>query len=253
MEALRCLLKEQGYPVGRSVSDEAQQPPPCRGLVAAGSRLQGHHDVAAQALDGAALAGRPSGAEDRLGRRGRLPPAAGAQRGRHTPRLAVTGVFDATTDAAVRTWQQQAGLPVTGVVAPRRLETAAEPGGDRTACSPLPPRVGASQSDGLAPPGTGDSRRLGPACESSGASGRRGGVEQAGEEAEPVGAGTGEVLDGVLGVRHQADDVAALVGDAGDVALGAVGVADSIAPPPGPPPRAGRGWSRRRRTRPRRS
>ena len=34
-----------------------------------------------------------------------------------TPRLAVTGVFDATTDAAVRTWQQQVGLPVTGVIA----------------------------------------------------------------------------------------------------------------------------------------
>ncbi len=83
MEALRCLLKEQGYPVGRSVSAKRNQPPPGRGLVAAGARLQGHHDVAAQALDGPARAGRPPGAEDRLGRRGRLSPAAGAQRGRH--------------------------------------------------------------------------------------------------------------------------------------------------------------------------
>ena len=50
-----------------------------------------------------------------------------------------------------------------------------------------------------------------------------------GEEAEPVGAGTGEVLDRVLGVRHQADDVAALVGDAGDVTQRAVGVVVEVA------------------------
>jgi peptidoglycan hydrolase-like protein with peptidoglycan-binding domain len=34
-----------------------------------------------------------------------------------TARLAITGVFDATTDAAVRAWQQQVGVPVTGVIA----------------------------------------------------------------------------------------------------------------------------------------
>ena len=34
-----------------------------------------------------------------------------------TPRLAVTGVYDAATDAAVRAWQQKNDLPVTGVVA----------------------------------------------------------------------------------------------------------------------------------------
>ena len=45
------------------------------------------------------------------------------------------------------------------------------------------------------------------------------------EEAEAVGAGAGERVDGVLGVRHQADDVAGRVGDAGDVAVAAVRVA----------------------------
>ena len=43
---------------------------------------------------------------------------------------------------------------------------------------------------------------------------------------ETVGAaGADERLDGVLRVRHEADDVAGLVGDAGDVAERAVGVA----------------------------
>ncbi len=49
------------------------------------------------------------------------------------------------------------------------------------------------------------------------------------KNAEPVRAGTGEVLDGVLGVGHQPDDVAALVGDAGDVAVRAVGVVVEVA------------------------
>src|SRR6478752_253836 len=52
---------------------------------------------------------------------------------------------------------------------------------------------------------------------------------EGGEEAEPVGAGTGEVLDRVLGVGHQADDVAALVGDPGDVTERAVGVVSEVA------------------------
>ena len=49
------------------------------------------------------------------------------------------------------------------------------------------------------------------------------------EEAEAVGARPGQRLDGVLGVRHQPDDVAGRVGDAGDVAVGAVGVAAEVA------------------------
>src|SRR3954454_2410024 len=50
-----------------------------------------------------------------------------------------------------------------------------------------------------------------------------------GEEAEPVGAGTAEVLDGVLGVRHQPHHVAALVGDPGDATERAVGVVAEVA------------------------
>ena len=45
----------------------------------------------------------------------------------------------------------------------------------------------------------------------------------------PSAVGPVALLDGVLGVRHQADDVAALVGDAGDVAVGAVGVVAEVA------------------------
>src|SRR5918994_6243836 len=65
--------------------------------------------------------------------------------------------------------------------------------------------------------------RGGRARNRSGWSREHGGGE-AGEETEPVGAGTGELLDGVLGVGHQADHVAALVGDAGDVVERAVGI-----------------------------
>ena len=49
------------------------------------------------------------------------------------------------------------------------------------------------------------------------------------EEAEAVGARAGEVLDRVLGVRHEPDDPAVLAGDAGDVAARAVGVAVGVA------------------------
>ena len=45
-----------------------------------------------------------------------------------------------------------------------------------------------------------------------------------GEEAQAVGAGAGEGLHRVLRMRHEAHDVAGLVADAGDVALGAVRV-----------------------------
>src|SRR6266536_1726852 len=38
------------------------------------------------------------------------------------------------------------------------------------------------------------------------------------EKGDPVGAGAGERLDGVLGMRHQADDIAGGIGDSGDVA-----------------------------------
>src|SRR4051812_13989759 len=68
-----------------------------------------------------------------------------------------------------------------------------------------------------------------PAAPSRGArsraeSGSRRGGDHRREEAEAVGAWAGQRVDGVLGVRHQADDVAALVRDAGDVGCGAVRV-----------------------------
>src|SRR4051794_18480473 len=44
------------------------------------------------------------------------------------------------------------------------------------------------------------------------------------EQPQPVGAAAGEDVHRVLGVRHQAHDVALLVDDAGDVVLGAVEV-----------------------------
>src|SRR4029079_19230457 len=54
-------------------------------------------------------------------------------------------------------------------------------------------------------------------------------AQHRGEEAEPVGAGAAEVLDGVLGVRHENDHVAALVGGPGDARERAVGVVAEVA------------------------
>src|SRR4051794_24077697 len=89
-----------------------------------------------------------------------------------------------------------------------------------TAIAP-PSEPGALQE--IKTPPTPERLRAGPA----GLLGRQqaGGTE-GGEEAEPVGAGAAEVLDGVLGVGHQADHVACVVGDTGDGPLRAVGVAD---------------------------
>ncbi len=54
-------------------------------------------------------------------------------------------------------------------------------------------------------------------------------LEDRGEEAEPVGRRAGQRLDRVLGMRHDADDVAGLVADRRDVARRAVGVAVDVA------------------------
>src|SRR6478752_2986160 len=62
-------------------------------------------------------------------------------------------------------------------------------------------------------------------CRSCGRCALEGLLDDRGEEPAPVEARAVALLDRVLGVRHEADDVAALVGDAGDVAVGAVGVA----------------------------
>ncbi len=118
MEALRCLLKEQGYPVGRSVTAKRNSLPPAVGSwqQAHGFRVtttwQRKHWTALLA-QGARPVLKIGSAGEGVYRLQRALNAAG------TPRLAVSGVFDATTNAAVRTWQQQAGLPATGVIAPR--------------------------------------------------------------------------------------------------------------------------------------
>src|SRR6478609_813291 len=62
-------------------------------------------------------------------------------------------------------------------------------------------------------------------CRSCGRCALEGLLDDRGEEPAPVEARAVALLDRVFGVRHEADDVAALVGDAGDVAVGAVGVA----------------------------
>src|SRR6476619_7278960 len=62
-------------------------------------------------------------------------------------------------------------------------------------------------------------------CRSCGRCALEGLLDDRGEEPAPVEARAVALLDRVLGVRHEPDDVATLVGDAGDVAVGAVGVA----------------------------
>src|SRR6478609_3829848 len=53
-------------------------------------------------------------------------------------------------------------------------------------------------------------------------------LQHGGEEPEPGGGRAGEGLDRVLGVRHQADHVAPLVGDARDAAVGPGGVVTDV-------------------------
>jgi Domain of unknown function (DUF1906)/Putative peptidoglycan binding domain len=117
-EALRCLLAEQGYPVGRPASQKSTGglPPAMQ------SWLQAHgfkvtptwrrkHWVALLSA-GPRPVQKVGSAGAGVFRIQRALNAAG------TPRLAVTGVYDAPTDAAVRAWQKRVGLSVTGVVAP---------------------------------------------------------------------------------------------------------------------------------------
>ena len=115
-KALRCLLGEQGYPVGRvSKGTRGSLPPAMQSWqqahgFAVTSAWQRKHWVALLAAGD-----RPV---RKIGSAGagvfRVQRALNAA---STARLPVTGVFDATTDAAVRAWQQQVGLPVTGVIA----------------------------------------------------------------------------------------------------------------------------------------
>jgi hypothetical protein len=119
-EALRCLLAEQGYPVGRPASQKSAAG---RGLPPAmQSWLQAHgFRVTAtwRRKHWVALLSAGPRPVQKIGSAGagvyRIQRALNAA-GR--PRLAVTGVYDAPTDAAVRAWQKQVRLPITGVVAP---------------------------------------------------------------------------------------------------------------------------------------
>ncbi|MGI8645019.1 MAG: glycoside hydrolase domain-containing protein [Nocardioides sp.] len=115
-KALRCLLGEQGYPVGRSTTAEKRGLPPAMQSwqqahgFAVTSAWQRKHWVALLAA-GDRPVQKVGSAGPGVYRVQRALNAAG------TPRLPVTGVFDVATDAAVRAWQKQAGLPVTGVIA----------------------------------------------------------------------------------------------------------------------------------------
>ena len=80
------------------------------------------------------------------------------------------------------------------------------------------------------------------------------GREHRGEQAEAVGRGAGERVDGVLGVRHQPDDPAVRRGDPGDVVHRAVRVRRRRSGRRcGRRPPARRAWRRRRRSGPRRT
>ncbi|GAA2126611.1 glycoside hydrolase domain-containing protein [Nocardioides bigeumensis] len=117
MEALKCLLKEQGYPVGRwTKASRGSLPPAVQSWqtahgFAATTTWQRQHWIALLS-QGARPVQKVGSAGEGVFRLQRALNAAGS-------RLKITGVFDASTEAAVRAWQQQAGLPATGVIAPR--------------------------------------------------------------------------------------------------------------------------------------
>ena len=125
MAALKCLLGEQGYPVGRSTTAQRSLPPAMTSWqqahgFAATQSWQRKHWVALLAA-GSRPVQKVGSAGDGVFRLQRALNAAG------TPRLSVTGVYDAATDGAVRAWQKNSGLPVTGVVAPnswKRLQAS---------------------------------------------------------------------------------------------------------------------------------
>ena len=63
-------------------------------------------------------AGADPGAQPGLGRRGRAPRAAGAERRVPKHALPISGTYDATTQAAIRAWQAKNGIGENGVVGP---------------------------------------------------------------------------------------------------------------------------------------
>ena len=124
MDALKCLLAEQGFPVGRTAAARRTLPPAMTSWqqahgFAVTQTWQRKHWVAVLAAGGRPVQ-KIGSAGDGVFRIQRALNAAGK------PRLAVTGVYDAATDAAVRAWQQKNDLPATGVIAPnswKRLQS----------------------------------------------------------------------------------------------------------------------------------
>lgn len=115
MAALKCLLTEQGYPVGRRTAGRRTLPP----AMADWQRAHGFAETKSwQRKHWVALLAAGTKPVQKVGSAGagvfRLQRALNAA---GKPRLAVTGVYDAPTDAAVRAWQKKTGLPATGVVA----------------------------------------------------------------------------------------------------------------------------------------
>ncbi len=113
--ALACLLSEQGFPVRRKVAAKSAFPAAIGAWQRAHgfkvkSKWQPKHWVALLSV-GARTVAKVGSAGTGVARLQRSLNAA------TTSRLAITGVYDAPTDAAVRAWQSQVGLPMTGVVA----------------------------------------------------------------------------------------------------------------------------------------
>jgi peptidoglycan hydrolase-like protein with peptidoglycan-binding domain len=116
VRALKCLLREQGITI-RSLTPYFGS-----GLTRAMNLWQRQNGFAPtlkwQRGHWTALLARGGSGVEKIGSAGtsvwRLQRALNAK-ALHAP---VNGVFDAATDTAVRTYQQQRGLPVTGVVTP---------------------------------------------------------------------------------------------------------------------------------------
>ena len=116
MTALRCLLAEQGYRVSRRAAAERRSLPPqmrswqkAHGFTVSSAWKRKHW--VALLSDGTRPVQKIGSTGEGVFRVQRAVNAAGMSR------IPVTGVYDTATQAAVRGWQQRAGLPVTGVVA----------------------------------------------------------------------------------------------------------------------------------------
>lgn len=115
VRALSCLLKEQGHYDGNvrrsynaSLTSAVKDFQSDVGLPVTGS--VGSRDWVALHTQGTRVVSKRGSTGSAVRRAQRALNSAG------TPRLVVNGVFDATVDSAVRSYQRKAGLPVSGVV-----------------------------------------------------------------------------------------------------------------------------------------